>query len=173
MFYVGLIESSAEPAERFDARISAKTWASPTTWLSYIHGRTARVKATGDVLTGFMSGCWITQWTEPTGRYVGHLGTIESGWKERPPNSTVKTTFGRTMPLNTTGYNPADGFDPGQFMPLLRTMRGTPSAQVMSLVTSGNVFYSILMMERMTERGIWICGGKVRMPPVAYQPLSL
>jgi hypothetical protein len=43
----------------------------------------------------------------------------------------------------------------------------------MSLVTSTNDFYSILLLERMTERGVWICAGKKQMPGVAHAALSL
>ena len=57
-------------------------------------------------------------------------------------------------------------------LPLLRGMRGTPSGQVMSLVTAANQFYSILMLERMTERGIWICAGKRQVTGVRYDALS-
>jgi hypothetical protein len=41
----------------------------PYLWLDYIHARTAFVRSRdADVLTGFMSGCWICTWG--TGRLV-------------------------------------------------------------------------------------------------------
>jgi hypothetical protein len=174
MFYVGLDEEVVDHGLPNVSTLGLrKDMGISYTWLSYIHGRTARVRATGDVLTGFMSGCWITTWTDGTGRSVGHVGTIESVGKNDPPNSTVKNTFAQAMPQNVLGYNPALAFDSAEFLPLLKTMRGKPSAQVMSLVTSTNDFYSILMLERMTERGVWICAGKKQMPGVAHAALSL
>jgi hypothetical protein len=174
MFYVGLddqvVDHSLPNVSTLGLR---KDMGIPYTWLNYIHGRTAKVAATGDVLTGFMSGCWIATWTDTTGRWVGHLGTIESAAKTEPPNSTVKNTFAQAMPANVIAYNPARAFDPAEIVPLLTAMRGTPSAQVLSLVTSANHFYSILLLERMNERGVWICAGKKLMPAVAHAALSL
>jgi hypothetical protein len=174
MFYVGLddqvVDHSLPNVSTLGLR---KDMGIPYTWLNYIHGRTAQVTATGDVLTGFMSGCWIALWTDGTGRHVGHLGTIESVAKTEPPNSTVKNTFAQAMPMTVTAYNPARAFDANDILPVMRTMRGTPSGQVLSLVTSAGEFYSILLFERMTERGIWICGGIKKMPPVAHGALSM
>ncbi|NRF65410.1 hypothetical protein HLB44_00285 [Aquincola sp. S2] len=174
MFYVGLddevVDHSLPNVSTLGFR---KDMGIPYTWLNYIHGRTAKVSTMGDVLTGFMSGCWITTWTDLNGRWVGHLGTIESVGKTQPPNSTVKNTFAQAMPLTVTGYNPALAFDAGDIMPLMAKMRGKPSGQVLSLVTAANDFYSILLLERMDERGIWICAGKKQMPPVAHGVMSL
>jgi hypothetical protein len=173
MFYVGLDDQVVDHGLPNVSTLGLhKNMGIPYTWLNYIHGRTAKVSAQGDVLTGFMSGCWITTWTDG-GRWVGHIGTVESAGKNEPPNSTVKNTFVQAMPQNVLGYNPARAFDAGDIMPLLRGMRGTPSAQVLSLVTSGNQFYSILLLERMTERGIWICAGIKLVPAVGYDALSL
>jgi hypothetical protein len=174
MFYVGLdaeivdhsLPNVSTLGFRKDMGISYK-------WLSYIHGRTAKISpGATDVLTGFMSGCRIATWTDNGGRWVGHVGTVESAPKDQPPNSTVKNAFVQAMPQNVLGYNPAGAFDASDFMLMLRTVQGKPSAQVLSLVTSNNVFYSILMVERMDERGIWICAGKKQVPAVAYDALS-
>ncbi|WP_395701551.1 hypothetical protein [Aquabacterium sp.] len=172
MFYVGLDDQVVDHALPNVSTLGLrKDMGIAHTWLNYIHGRTATVQAAGDVLTGFMSGCWITMWNDGGGRKVGHVGTIESAAKTEPPNSTVKNTFAQAMPQNVQGYNPARAFDAGDIMPLLTRMRGTPSAQVLSLVTASNEFYAILLLQRMTERGIWICAGKKRMDAVGYDGL--
>jgi hypothetical protein len=173
MFYVGLddqvVDHSLPNVMTLGLR---KNMGITYTWLNYIHGRTAKIAATGDVLTGFMSGCIIATWTDGGGRWVGHVGTIESVGKNDPPNSTVKNTFAQAMPQNVTGYNPASAFDALDIMPLMSKMRGTPSCQVLSLVTSTGQFYSILLMERMTERGIWICAGNKQVPALGHDALS-
>ena len=175
MFYVGLDDEIVDHSLPNVSTLGLKKdMGIPHTWLSYIHGRTAKVSTMGDVLTGFMSGCWIAAWNS-NGRCVGHLGTVESAAKNMPPNSTVKNTFAMAMPQNVMAYNPASAFDAGDIMPLLQKGRGKPSAQVLSLVTATNQFYSILLVERTQEpgeRGIWICAGKKLMPGVPYATLS-
>ena len=94
----------------------------PYHWLDYIHARTAFVRPGGaDVLTGFMSGCWICSWGN---RKVGHVGTIESAAKFQPPNSTVKHVFSNDMSVlgngNLTGYNPAAALDPDAIANVMR-----------------------------------------------------
>ena len=179
MFYVGLDDEVVDPSLPNVSTLGLrKDMGIPYTWLSYIHGRTAKVAATGDVLTGFMSGCWITTWNDVGGRFVGHVGTIESVGKTEPPNSTVKNTFALAMPRNTQGYNPASAADPADYAPL-RTMSGKPGAQILSLVTSTNQFYYILLLERnqprpgktKSEKGIWVCAAKRLVPAVAYDGL--
>lgn len=171
MFYVGLdhqvVDHGLPNVSTLGLR---KDMGISYTWLNYILGRTAKVSATGDVLTGFMSGCRITTWTDG-GRWVGHIGTIESAGKNEPPNSTVKNTFALAMPRNVLGYNPAGAFDFGEIAQVMNGVSGTPSAKILSLVTSGNQFYSILLLERMTERGIWICGGIKQVPGLGYDQL--
>ena len=174
MFYVGLDEEIVDHSLPNVTSLGLrKDMGIPYTWLSYIHGRTAKVQTTRDVLTGFMSGCWITVWTGATGRWVGHVGTIESVAKTAPPNSTVKNTFVQEMPANVRGYKPNEAFDPTEFMPLLAKVSGKPTAKVMSLVTAGDQFYSLLMIERTaTEPGVWICAGKQLVDGVGYDDLS-
>jgi hypothetical protein len=140
----------------------------PYVWVNYVKGRTAWQQPAGsDVLTGFMSGCWICTWTQGGARHVGHIGTIESAAKDEPPNSTVKDTFSNLFPAvaptgtNLTGYNPALAFDFDDIKSVCQeseewgTLMG--AAKLMSLVTSNGEFYTVLMISR--GGNLWVCGG--------------
>jgi len=143
----------------------------PNIWLNYVLGRTAYMQtAGGDVLTGFMSGCWITTWTEGGNRYVGHVGTVESSPKDQPPNSTVKNTFAAKFAgnpsagTNLKGFNPASAWSLSQIRSVCKestTSWGSymGNSKIMALVTRNNHFYSILMIKNGND---WICGGSKR-----------
>lgn len=58
------------------------------TWLDFIPGRITETPLTQDVLTGPMSGCWLTLYRRAGQRYVGHVGTDS--------NSPLATTNAKT-----------------------------------------------------------------------------
>lgn len=149
----------------------------PYVWLNYIHGQTAYIQPGGaDVLTGYMSGCWICTWNHAGARRVGHIGTIETVPHDQPPNSTVKTAFINNVANalgpggNLTGYNPAAAWDEFGAGKVARESKqhGLLDKKIISLVTSNNEFYSILMMKDMrvgplgAPQNLWVCGGKKR-----------
>src|SRR4051812_9119784 len=45
------------------------------TWLDFIPGRITETPLTSDVLTGPMSGCWLTAHKRAGQRFAGHVGT--------------------------------------------------------------------------------------------------
>jgi hypothetical protein len=145
-------------------------------WLCYVHGRTAKIASSSDVLTGFMSGCLIATWSDTGGRWVGHIGTIESKGKNEPPNSTVKIGFSTTMPTNVRGYNPATAFGPEEIMPILAKCTGKPEVRIVSLVTPTSEFYSVLFVRRndlnLNEMDIWVCAGKKLIAGMGHQGLA-
>jgi hypothetical protein len=140
-------------------------------WLNYVLGRTAKIATTNDVLTGFMSGCLIATWSDTGGRWVGHIGTVESAGKYDPPNSDVKLEFQTNMPENVRGYNPAAAWSPEEIAPIVTTVKGKPAAKIVSLVTATSDFYSVLMVSRMDEPGIWVCAGKKLVAGMGHQGL--
>lgn len=140
-------------------------------WLYYVLGRTAKLGTTQDVLTGFMSGCWIATWQD-TQRWVGHIGTIESVGKNEPPNSTVKINFSTSMPRNVRGYNPADAWSFDEISRLMGPCKLKPTPKILSLVTATGDFHSILLFNRMSEPGIWVCGGRKKVDGVGYEGMS-
>jgi hypothetical protein len=147
--------------------------AAPHTWLNYVHGRTAYIQAAGgDILTGFMSGCWIVVWTEGGARHVGHIGTVDSAPKTSPPNTTVKQAFrakftgGAPVGTNLTGFNPAGPWGLNEIINVCKEMdpvnfgQYTIKAKILALVTRNDHFYSMLMIER--PGNVWVCGGQKR-----------
>jgi hypothetical protein len=149
----------------------------PYVWLNFIHGQTAYIQPAGaDVLTGFMSGCWICAWTQGGHRRVGHVGTIETAPPNQPPNTTVKAAFINNVANavgpagNLTGYNPFGMWDIWEIKKVARESKhsGMLDARVISLVTSNNEFYSILMFKDMrvgpqgAPQNLYVCGGKKR-----------
>lgn len=145
----------------------------PYTWLNYVHGRSAFIQAAGgDILTGFMSGCWIVTWTQGGARHVGHIGTVDSAPKTSPPNTTVKQAFRArftgAMPMGTnlTGFNPAAPWGLNEIVQVCKEMDPTNFGQytikskILALVTRNDHFYSMLMIER--PGNVWVCGGQKR-----------
>jgi hypothetical protein len=155
----------------------------PYYWLDYVHFRTAYVEpAASDVLTGFMSGCWICSWTEPGAllqRRVGHVGTVETVKKNEVPNTTVKAGFLNDVGVNglgLTGYNPAQDavWTFNEILALVNKSKqpGNLEAKIMSLVTSTDDFYSIVMILR-RDKNTWVCGGKKRVLPSDRAAITL
>jgi hypothetical protein len=145
----------------------------PYYWLNYVHFRTAYVEpGVQDVLTGFMSGCWICKWNEPglaLQSRVGHIGTVETVKKDQPPNTTVKTTFVNSVGvtgLGLIGYNPADSWGFPEIMALVKKSKNPAQldSRILSLVTANDDLYSILMMLR-RDKNVWVCGGSKKVAP--------
>lgn len=142
----------------------------PYSWLVYAHGHTTRLLVGGDVLTGPMSGCLITKWTDQGRRYVGHVGTVVDSLTI---NQKVKSTFSAAMPQNTTGFNPANAWDFGEISQKMTKFKTAPAAHIMALVTSGNQFYSILMFNLTGgQPNEWCVGGIKLVPPMNYQAIK-
>ena len=72
-------ETSGDFAGQGVARAMALTMPNGTpvnfTWLDFIPGRITEAQLTSDVLTGPMSGCWLTVYRRAGQRHVGHVGT--------------------------------------------------------------------------------------------------
>lgn len=142
----------------------------PHRWLTYAHGHTTKTQLTTDVLTGPMSGCLITLWTDGA-RYVGHVGTVESS---PTINLKVKSTFAAKMPKNTTGFNPAQAWDPGEIAKTMSRIKPAPAMKIMALVTSVGQFYSILMFNLMSGTpNEWCVGGIKKIPSMPYEAIKL
>lgn len=155
----------------------SKNMAIPYSWLAYSVGHTTKkMLAAGDTLTGFMSGCLITVWQDTIGhRYVSHVGTVDGN---PMINARVRHAFGAAMTPNTTGFNPAAAWTPGEVAPKQAKFKGNGLSKVMALVTGTGAFYSILMfrlMQSMPGAGgasdAWCVGGIKRVPPMNPQQL--
>ena len=146
----------------------------PYKWLVYSVGHTSSLMlAGGDILTGYMSGCLITQWTDQFGyRWVGHIGTIDS---DKNVSTAVKTFFAVNMAPGTTGFNPKNAWNvQNEIIPKHKKFKSPPEIKILALVTSGGLFYSILMFKLSTGgNDLWCCGGIKRVDPTNYRELFL
>jgi len=135
-------------------------------WCDFATGRTARKPIAGnDILTGPMSGCYITRYMSGGRNYVGHVGTVGV------PNidAQVKRKFGAVMPPTATGFNP---FHAWQNDMVAMSQRHGKAIQFIALVTTAGDFYAIAMMPAGgTEINVWVCGGAKKVPPLNYAAL--
>jgi len=137
-------------------------------WLDYTPGRTARVPiGPYDVLTGFMSGCIISRWTDRGVNYVGHVGTVESNPEV---NRVVKRTFAFAMPKGTTGFSPLHAWV-NEIGELSRRFKPAKIPEICALVTTQGEFYSIVMFRDGLNE--WYCGGAKRVDPISHDTLKL
>ena len=133
-------------------------------WCDFATGRTARKRlGTHDILTGPMSGCYITRY-DSGGNYVGHVGTVGVPTVD----ALVKQTFGSTMPQNATGFNPFHAWQ-GDMAAI--SQKHGKAIQFIALVTTTGGFYAIAMMPDNAHPGEWICGGAKKVPPLNHNLL--
>jgi len=135
----------------------------PYQWLVYSHGHTTRrMLSAGDVLTGPMSGCLISEWSEKGMRWVGHVGTVESS---AAINKKVKSNFGMALPTQARGFYPDKAWSVAEISSMQQKFKVYPQMQIMALVTANGKFYSIVMFK--ISAAEWCVGGIK-----AVQPLS-
>ena len=140
-------------------------------WLAYVRGHTAKIRSNRDVLTGPMSGCLITRWTDGTGNWVGHLGTTDSS---ADISSRVKSTFADFMPDNTIGFNPVRAWDGNETWAMMGKFKQRPDTGIsLALVTPSNDFYSLLLLAISgTHQSQWCVAGCKKMPAMDYHELK-
>lgn len=135
-------------------------------WCDFATGRTARKAIAGnDVLTGPMSGCYITRYRGGGTNYVGHVGTVGV------PNvdALVKRSFAAAMPRTATGFNPFHAWDADM---AAMSQRHGKAIQFCALVTTAGDFYAIAMMPQGGNAlNEWVCGGAKKVPPLSYAAL--
>ncbi len=102
-------------------------------------------------------------------RYVGHVGTVESS---QQVNTRVKSAFAAFMPPDTTGFNPAAAWDPGEIAPKMMKFKKGATPRILALVTTGGEFYSLLFFELREGPGLWCVGGAKRIPPMNRAALA-
>ena len=135
-------------------------------WCDFATGRTARKVIGGnDILTGPMSGCYITRYTSGGANYVGHVGTVGVP----SVDAQVKRKFAEAMPQTATGFNP---FHAWQTDMTAMSQRHGKAMQFCALVTTGGDFYAIAMMPQGGNAlNEWVCGGAKKVLPLSYASL--
>ena len=138
----------------------------PYDWCDFTTGRTARKLIGGhDVLTGPMSGCYITRFQAGGGTYVGHVGTVGVPDVDKQ----VKQKFAAAMPQTATGFNP---FQAWQGDMVAMSQKHGKAMFFCALVTTTGDFYAIAMMPQGGNAlNEWVCGGAKKVPPLSYGAL--
>lgn len=163
MIYVGIDRRLAPPPTPvFPFGANARV---DYNWLAFVEGRTTRISTRSDVLTGPMSGCWITVWTEGEKRWIGHVGSTTIP----EVNDKVKGTFATAMPRNVVGYQPDRKWSVEEISGMRVTFGTQPAFAIIALVTTSNQLFSALFFSETREPDILICGGCKAADGVQYQ----
>lgn len=137
-------------------------------WLDYAPGRISRLPiGPYDVLTGYMSGCIIVQWSEKGVRYAGHIGTVDG---RADINRAVKRKFAFGMARDTRGFNPFAAWPNSDIVPAMRALGGAADPKIFGLVTTRGDFFSVLMI-RMPDG--WVAAGVKPVQPIQHDALKL
>jgi len=138
-------------------------------WLDYAPGRTARLPmGPYDVLTGYMSGCIVTRWSDRGVTYAGHVGTIDS----RPDvNRPLKRTFAFAMTRDMRGFDPLGAWPTHEVAAAANKIKPGPVPRIFGLVTTGGAFFSVLMLSMPGNE--WCVGGIKSVPPISHDTLKL
>ena len=112
-------------------------------WLAWVGGSVSEIPLNGtDVLTGPMSGCWITRYTRGGVLFVGHVGTV-AGHAD-PLSVAAKGAWNNFIvaapAAAATGFNPFNDFVP-PYPAMVHGQDGAP--KVFALVTAAGQFYSV------------------------------
>jgi hypothetical protein len=152
------IDESTKPS-MFGARSSTTNMGAHTkahrnfVWLPWLPGLVSEIRVAGvDVLTGPMSGCWITYYPRGGVNYVGHVGT------DTDPANTIAAKAGWngfTGPLahgTTTGFRPLNDWQGA----IPNT--GGNKGMIYALVTAGGAFYSVFTAQQGGTTNLKIVG---------------
>jgi len=113
-------------------------------WLPWEKGFVTEVQLAGvDVLTGPMSGCWISRYTKNGNTYVGHVGT--------DVNSQANTTQAKdAWNQFAAGKNGITGFNPSNHWALnpVPSTGNDGGFCIYGLITAAGSFYSVFTYEQ-------------------------
>jgi hypothetical protein len=174
----GAMVASGKDAKPTGKLARAWDWAWSTSlsysWLAYSPGYTTRIRLQdSDVLTGYMSGCLITQCTEGGVRYVGHIGTDDF----KPEVSRlVKERFTEFLPADAIGFNPFAAWSDdairnsrAEVAEALQVTKLPAESKILGLVTTRGGCYAVLLLKMMDEVGVrnsWRVGGCTGVEPM-------
>ena len=111
-------------------------------WLEWRPGMVSEVEQNNiDVLTGPMSGCWITRYTRLGVVCVGHVGTDSTATNPNTISAKLaRNTFRPTAVGAVTGFNPLHDW-PGPMPAMNNETDNAP--KIFGLVTDTGAFYSL------------------------------
>jgi hypothetical protein len=135
-------------------------------WLKWVAGFVSEVPQMGvDVLTGPMSGCWVTRYSRGGMTCVGHVGTESSAVSANSVAAKAAWNAFRATPAGAgaTGFNPFRYWTAAGGIPGIGAGEGPP--KVFALVTSTGQFYSIFTFPIVANPGMVRVAGIS--PPIA------
>jgi hypothetical protein len=115
------------------------------TWLEWLPGVVSEIRPNGvDVLTGPMTGCWVTSYIRNGVHYVGHVGTDMA---PNTPNSLAAkaawNNYVAGVPISAySGFNPFN--DPWTHGPVPQAQPGEANRKTFALVTVEGHFYTVI-----------------------------
>jgi hypothetical protein len=121
-------------------------------WLEWLPGFVSEVQPGGmDVLTGPMSGCWITSYLRGVVHYIGHVGT------ENLPTSANSiaarnawNAFAAGVPIGAySGFNPFN--DPWIGGPVPAGLPGESARKTFALVTAAGTFHTVIAYPQLNK----------------------
>lgn len=137
-------------------------------WLEWLGGLVSTVESGGvDVLTGPMSGCWITAYTKGNKNYVAHVGTVMTPTDQ--PSIEARGAWNGLVaqlpPANRAGFRPMNDWV-GPFPPA-QSGEGAGTQKIFALVTPNRQFYSIITYPQITR------ASRIRIAGIQQLPDSL
>ena len=114
-------------------------------WLEWLPGVVSEIRPNGvDILTGPMTGCWVTSYLRRGIRYVGHVGTDMA---PNTPNSLAAKAAWNNFATGAqigayTGFNPFN--DPWINGPMPVQQAGEANRKTFALVTAEGHFYTVI-----------------------------
>lgn len=133
-------------------------------WLPYVPGKVTCIRDTGhDVLTGKMSGCWITRFNLNGIRYIGHIGTGSTRVLDgtRQANDAWKNAVSDGRVTQVSAFNPTRGMTSAQMF-----VDKALSKEFYAVVDAQGKFYTLVL--GMTMNSTWASGKKI----CAVYPMS-
>ena len=114
-------------------------------WLEWLGGLVSEVRLNGvDVLTGPMSGCWITTYLRGGLPYVGHVGTVNL--HADPLSVAARTAWNNFSAVAMigaySGFNPFN--DPGVGAVQPGPLAGEGAMKTFALVTAAGTFHTLI-----------------------------
>jgi hypothetical protein len=119
-------------------------------WQEWVPGKVSETQpGTTDVLTGPMSGCWITLYTRNGARSVGHIGTEDdpNTQNSRDAKNSWNAFAAGVAPGTIKGFNPRRDWV-GAFPP---AQPGEAGMKIFAVVTGADTFHTVVTYPQLAK----------------------
>lgn len=121
-------------------------------FLAWLGGLVSTIRPNGvDVLTGPMSGCWITSFMQAGQRYAGHVGTVDSPLDQQSIDAKAAWNgLVATIPPHArAGFRPFNDW----VGPRPVAQPGEGAGSTYAIVTAANTFHAMILFPQMAKPG--------------------